>query len=83
MHRPWKLRLAPVSGCVLLVCFGLVAVTPCAAQQPEATPTTTNQAPGPASPTAAQLLLSAKTLCVLVPSGNAVLKTEISNRLLR
>jgi hypothetical protein len=63
--------------------FALLAGTPVATQQPEATPKTSSQAPASPSPTVPQLLLSAKTLCVLVPLGNGVLKTEISNKLLR
>ncbi len=69
----------------LLVYFALLGVTPTlAAQQSEgATAKSSNPTSASPSPTAPQLLLSAKTLCVSVPSGNAVLKTEISNKLLR
>lgn len=59
----------------LLLCVAFLALTPISAQQP----TASSEAP----PTPQQLLLSAKTLCVLVPSDNAVLKTEISNKLIR
>ena len=67
----------------LLLYVGFLAVVPLAAQQPEGTPEPSSQAPASPSPAVPQLLLSAKTLCVLVPSGNAVLKTEISNKLIR
>jgi hypothetical protein len=61
----------------------LLVIAPAAAQQPdEATPKESSQASA-STPTVPQLLLSAKTLCVVVPSGNAVLKTEISNKLIK
>ena len=62
----------------------LLVMVPAAAQQPdEATAKESSQASASSTPTVPQLLLSAKTLCVLVPSGNAVLKTEISNKLIK
>jgi hypothetical protein len=69
--------------CSLLVCFAFLALIPGEAQQPNATAKASAQAPASQNPTVPQLLLSAKTLYVLVPSGNAVLETEISNKLLR
>jgi hypothetical protein len=65
----------------LLVFIAFLSAASLAGQQPETTPKTSSQSPAAQSPTAPQLLLSAKTLCVLVPSGNAVLKTEITNKL--
>jgi len=65
----------------LLLNVAFLMVTPLAAQEPDAPPRTSSRAPTSPSQSAPKLLLSAKTLCVLVPSGNAVLKTEISNKL--
>lgn len=66
----------------LILNVAFLMVVPLAAQQPDKPPQTSSQAPATPSPSVPQLLLSAKTLCVLVPSGNAVLKTEISNKLI-
>ncbi len=63
------------SPILLVITLTLSALTAVSAQQPK----TSSQV----APTAQKVLLSAKTLCVLVPPDNADLKTGISKKLIR